>query len=73
MAWVEAERICKSDSIDVCGVICRVFRIYVDQAALLLPTAAVVFLIAGVLSTVLRAVSAELGLLTGPRSWVHLL
>jgi hypothetical protein len=64
MAWAEAERIRKSHSIDVRGVICRVFRIYVDQVALLIPTAAVVFLIAGVLSTVLRAVSAELGLLS---------
>jgi hypothetical protein len=49
--------------IDVGAVINRVFGIYVDQAPVLMPAAAVVFVITGVLSTVLRTGGAGLGLL----------
>jgi len=41
------------ERLDVGGVIGRVWRIYVDQASVLMPAAAVVFLFTGVISTVL--------------------
>ena len=50
-------------SIDVGGVIRRTFRIYVDQAPVLMPAAAVVFAISGVLRVVLTAASPGLSLL----------
>jgi hypothetical protein len=53
-----------SRSIDVGGVIRRVLGIYVDQALVLLPAAAVVFLIAGALATLLDKASAGLSLLS---------
>ena len=40
--------------LDVGGVISKVWRIYVDQASVLMPAAAVVFVFSGILSTVLR-------------------
>lgn len=40
--------------IDVGGVIRRVFRIYVDQASVLMPAAAVVFVFAGIVSDLLQ-------------------
>ncbi len=49
--------------IDVGGVIRRVFDIYVDQASVLMPAAAVVFVFTGVLSTVLVAANSALELL----------
>jgi hypothetical protein len=49
--------------LDVGAVIRRVFDIYVDQAPVLLPTAAVVFVFSGILSGVLRAASPGLALL----------
>jgi hypothetical protein len=52
-----------SQSIDVGAVIRRTFQIYVDQASVLMPAAAVVFALSGVLSLVLIAVSPALGLL----------
>jgi hypothetical protein len=50
-------------SIDVGGVIRRTFQIYVDQASVLMPAAAVVFVISGVLSLVLIAASPGLALI----------
>lgn len=50
-------------SIDVGEAIRRTFRIYVDQAPVLMPTAAVVFAISGVLRVVLAAASPALSLL----------
>jgi hypothetical protein len=50
--------------IDVGAVIRRVFDIYVDQAAVLMPAAAVVFVFTGVLSTVLIAASPALALVS---------
>jgi len=47
-------------SIDIGGVIRRTFQIYVDQASVLMPAAAVVFVIAGLLSFVLIAISPAL-------------
>ncbi len=51
-----------NDSIDVGGVIRRVFNIYVDQAPVLLPAAAVVFVISGILTGVLVAASPGLAI-----------
>lgn len=48
--------------VDVGGVIERVWRIYVDQASVLMPAAAVVFVFTGILSTVLVAASPGLAL-----------
>ncbi len=52
-----------SQAIDVGAVIRRTFQIYVDQASVLMPAAAVVFALSGILSLVLIAVSPALGLL----------
>ena len=49
--------------IDVGDVIRRVLRIYVEQAPVLMPVAAVVFVFTGVLSTVLVNASSGLRLL----------
>jgi len=49
--------------LDVGGVIRRVFSIYVDQASVLMPAAAVVFVFTGILRTVLVAASPVLALL----------
>jgi hypothetical protein len=46
--------------IDVGGVISRVFNIYVDQASVLMPAAAVVFVFTGILTEVLVNASAGL-------------
>ncbi len=48
--------------IDVGAIVNRTFRIYVDQASVLMPAAAVVFLISGVLTVLLLAASPALGL-----------
>jgi len=48
--------------LDVGGVIRRVLDIYVDQASVLMPAAAVVFVISGILSTVLIAANPALAL-----------
>jgi hypothetical protein len=53
-----------SERLDVGGVIRRVFRIYVDQAPVLMPAAAVVFAFTGVLTGVLAAASPSLALLS---------
>jgi hypothetical protein len=50
-------------SLDVGGVIRRVFEIYFDQAPVLLPAAAVVFVFTGILSGVLVAVAPALAVL----------
>ncbi len=50
--------------LDVGGVIRRVFDIYVDQASVLMPAAAVVFVVTGVISTVLVAASPALALVS---------
>jgi hypothetical protein len=50
------------DRLDTGGVIRKVLDIYVDQASVLMPAAAVVFLFSGILSTVLVAASAGLAL-----------
>jgi hypothetical protein len=52
-----------NQSIDVGAVIRRTFQIYVDQASVLMPAAAVVFAISGILSVVLIAASPALALL----------
>jgi hypothetical protein len=44
-------------SLDIGAVISRVFAIYVDQAAVLMPAAAAVFVVTGILSVVLIAIS----------------
>ena len=49
--------------LDVGGVIGKVWRIYVDQASVLMPAAAVVFVFTGILSTVLLRSGAGLGLI----------
>jgi hypothetical protein len=49
--------------LDVGGVIGRVWRIYVDQAPVLMPAAAVVFVFTGIASTVLLRAGSGLGLL----------
>ena len=46
--------------LDVGGVIRRVFEIYVDQASVLMPAAAVVFVVTGIISAVLVAASPAL-------------
>ncbi len=51
-----------SGSIDVGGIIRRVFQIYVEEASVLMPAAAVVFAITGILSVLLVAASPGLGL-----------
>jgi hypothetical protein len=51
------------DRIDVGAVIRRVFEIYVDQAPVLMPAAAVVFVFTGILSTLLVSASAGLAFL----------
>jgi hypothetical protein len=48
--------------IDVGGVIRRVFEIYVDQAPVLMPAAAVVFVFTGIVSALLVAASPALAL-----------
>ncbi len=50
--------------LDVGGVIRSVFEIYVDQAAVLMPAAAVVFVFTGILSTVLISAAPGLALLS---------
>jgi hypothetical protein len=50
--------------LDVGGVIRRVFDIYVDQASVLMPAAAVVFVVTGIISTVLVATSSALALVS---------
>lgn len=52
-----------NDSLDVGGVIRRVFHIYVDQAPVLLPAAAVVFVFSGILTGVLVAASPGLAII----------
>jgi len=49
-----------SDRLNVGGVIRRVFDVYVDQASVLLPASAVVFVITGILSAVLVAAASGL-------------
>jgi uncharacterized membrane protein len=51
-----------SSRVDVGAVISRTFRIYVDQASVLMPAAAVVFVISGILTALLFAASPALGL-----------
>lgn len=48
--------------IDVGAIVNRTFRIYVDQASVLMPAAAVVFLISGVLTGLLTVASPALGI-----------
>jgi hypothetical protein len=48
------------EHLDVGGVLRRVFSIYVDQAAVLMPAAATVFVFTGILSTLLTNASAGL-------------
>lgn len=48
--------------LDVGGVIRRVFNIYVDQASVLMPAAAVVFVVTGILSVLLVAASPGLAI-----------
>lgn len=50
------------DRLDVGGVISRVFSIYVDQASVLMPAAAAVFVFTGVLSTVLLTAGSGLAI-----------
>ena len=50
--------------LDVGAVIRRVFDIYVDQAAVLMPAAAAVFAVTGILATLLIAASPGLGLVS---------
>jgi hypothetical protein len=57
-------------SIDVGAAIRRTFQIYVDQAPVLMPAAAVVFAISGVLRVVLTAASPGLALLGSLISFV---
>jgi uncharacterized membrane protein len=52
-----------SSRVDVGAVISRTFRIYVDQASVLMPAAAVVFVISGILTALLFAASPALGLI----------
>jgi hypothetical protein len=51
-----------SSRVDVGAVVRRTFQIYVDQASVLMPAAAVVFVISGILTAVLVAASPALGL-----------
>jgi uncharacterized membrane protein len=49
--------------LDVGGVIRKVWRIYVDQAPVLMPAAAVVFVFTGIISTVLINAGSGLALI----------
>jgi hypothetical protein len=49
--------------LDVGGVVGKVWRIYVDEAPVLMPAAAVVFVFTGIISTVLLRSGSGLGLL----------
>jgi len=49
--------------LDVGGVIRRVFQIYVDQASVLMPAAAVVFVFTGIIAALLVAASPALALI----------
>jgi hypothetical protein len=60
----EAERDEMSPSLDVGAVIRRVFDIYVDQASVLMPAAAVVFVFTGILNEVLIATAPALALVS---------
>ncbi|HEY2718714.1 MAG TPA: hypothetical protein VGI52_03720 [Solirubrobacteraceae bacterium] len=51
-----------SQRLDVGGVISRVWRIYVDQAPVLMPAAAVVFVIEGILAALLAASGSVIGI-----------
>jgi hypothetical protein len=51
-----------SQRLDVGGVISRVWRIYVDQAPVLMPAAAVVFVIEGILAALLAASGSVAGI-----------
>jgi hypothetical protein len=51
--------------LDVGAVIGRVWRVYVDQASVLMPAAAVVFVVSGLLSFVLAASASVAGALLG--------
>ena len=51
-----------NSKVDVGAVVRRTFEIYVDQAAVLMPAAAVVFVISGILTALLVAASPALGL-----------
>ncbi len=51
-----------STQIDVGAIVRRTFQIYVDQASVLMPAAAVVFVISGVLSVLLIAAAPALAL-----------
>jgi hypothetical protein len=53
-----------TERLDVGGVIRRVLRIYVDQAPVLMPAAAVVFAFTGILAAVLAAASPSLALVS---------
>src|ERR1700758_3392523 len=53
-----------SAKIDVGAVVRRVFDIYVDQAPVLMPAAAVVFVFTGILSAVLLAAEPALALVS---------
>jgi hypothetical protein len=52
-----------SQRLDVGGVISRVWRIYVDQAPVLMPAAAVVFVIEGILAALLAASGSVAGII----------
>src|SRR3977135_4204880 len=52
-----------SERLDVGGVIRRVFDIYVDQAPVLLPASAVVFVVTGIVTALLVAAAPALALL----------
>ncbi len=49
--------------LDIGGVIGRVWRIYVDQAAVLMPAAAAVFVVTGIVAALLASSATLLGLL----------
>jgi hypothetical protein len=51
-------------SIDIGSVISRTFKIYADQASVLLPAAAVLFVVIGIVSALLVAVAPVLGLIS---------
>ncbi len=53
-----------NSKIDVGAVISRTFQIYVDQAAVLMPAAAVVFVISGILSVLLIVASPGLAIVS---------
>src|SRR5271155_699476 len=50
--------------LDVGGVVRRVFQIYVDQAPVLMPAAAVVFVFTGIVSTLLVTASSGLAVVS---------